>query len=96
MKHMGCGMDPVPTDSCMALRDDIKSVEFAAEKLQQSVLQSLLSGEDGRDALPDQVLQDVMANFHRYAEFAGLDLCDDSRQKFSVIVAAALPPRTSV
>ena len=96
MKHTGCGMDPVPTESCMALRDDIKSVEFAAEKIQQEVLQSLLSIEGARDAVPDQVLQDVMANLHRYAEFVGLDLRDDSRQKLSVIIAAALPRQTIV
>jgi len=96
MKHTGCGMDPVPTESCMALRDDIKSVEFAAEKIQQEVLQSLLSIEGARDAVPDQVLQDVMANLHRYAEFVGLDLRDDSRQKLSVIIAAALARQTSV
>ena len=96
MKHNGCGMDPVPTESCMALRDDIKSVEFAAEKIQQEVLQSLLSSEDRRDTVPDQVLHDVMANLNRYAESVGLDLCADSKQKFSVIIAAASLRRTSV
>jgi len=96
MKHTGCGMGPVPTESCMLLRDDIKSVEFAAEKLQQEVLQSLLSSDDGGDAVPDQVLHDVVANLNRYAESVGLDLCDDSKQKFSVIIAAAMPRQTSV
>ena len=96
MKHNGCGMDPVPTESCMALRDDIKSVEFAAEKMQQEVLQSLLSSEDRRDTVPDQVLHDVVANLNRYAEAVGLDLCADSKQKFSVIIAAASLRQTSV
>ena len=91
MKHTGCDADSLPRDACMGLRDEIKSVEFASEKLQQEVLESLVSSEALRDTRADQVLQDVAANLDIYAEFVGLDDCDDVREKLSVIIDAAFP-----
>ncbi len=91
MKHTGCSAKPVPTDACMELRDKVKSVEFDAEKLQQQVLESLVSVEAERDEAADQVLADVVANLQLYADFVGFDVCDDVRQKFSVIIDAAFP-----
>lgn len=91
MKQSGCNAEPVPRDACMELRDEIKSVEFASEKLQQEVLESLVSTESLRDTQADQVLQDVAANLEIYADFVGLDDCDDVRKKLSVIIDAAFP-----
>ena len=91
MKHTGCDTEPVPTDTCMQLRDEIKSVEFAAEKMQQQVLESLVSIDRSRNDAPDQILDDVISNLSLYAGFAGIEVCDDVRQKFSVIIDAAFP-----
>lgn len=90
MKHTGCTAAGISTDACMTLRDKIKSVEFAAEKLQQEVLESLVLTTESDQHATDQVLADVMANLHQYAEFAEIDVCDDVRQKFKIIVDAAL------
>ena len=91
MKLSGCSTEPVPTDPCMALREKIKSVEFAAEKLQQQVLDSLVSLDDDRDESPQQVRRDAVANLELYCEAIGLNVGDDVRQKFSVIIDAAFP-----
>ena len=91
MKHTGCDTEPVPTDACMQLREEIKSVEFEAEKMQQQVLESLVSIDQSRIDTPEQVLEGVIANLNLYAAYAGIKTCDDVRQKFSLIIDAAFP-----
>lgn len=91
MKHTGCTTQDVPTDACMTLRDEVKSVEFAAEKLQQEVLESLAINSRIRSADYDQVLADVASNMELYARFADIEISSDVMQKFSVIVSAAYP-----
>ena len=91
MKHTGCDTEPVPTDTCMQLRDEIKSVGFAAEKMQQQVLESLVSIEQLRNDAPNQILKDVVANLMLYLEDAGIEACEDVRRKFSDIIRAAFP-----
>ncbi len=91
MKHTGCDTEPVPTDTCMQLRDEIKSVEFAAEKMQQQVLESLVSIDQSRYDASDQMLKDVVANLMLYSEHMGIELCEDVRRKFADVVQAAFP-----
>ena len=91
MKHTGCDTEPVPTDTCMQLRDEIKSVEFAAEKMQQQVLESLVSIDQSRTDTPEQILEGVIANLNLYVASVGIEVCDDVRQKFSLIIDAAFP-----
>lgn len=91
MKHTGCSAESVPTESCMELREDIKRVEFGAEKLQQDVLASLVSEGGARDASPGRMLAGVIANLNRYADFAGYKACDDISRKYSIIIHAAFP-----
>jgi uncharacterized protein (TIGR02444 family) len=91
MKQSGCDTDPVPTDACMQLREEIKSVEFAAEKMQQQVLESLVSIDKSRNDPPDQVLKDVVANLMLYSEHTGIEVCEDVRFKLSDVVQAAFP-----
>ncbi len=91
MKHTGCDTEPVPTDTCMQLRDEIKSVEFAAEKMQQQVLESLVSIDQSWSDAPDQMLKNVVANLMLYSEHAGFEVCEDVRRKFSDVVQAAFP-----
>ncbi len=91
MKHTGCDTETVPTDACMQLREEIKSVEFAAEKMQQQVLESLVSIDQSRIDTPEQILKDVVANLMLYSEHMGIEVCEDVRRKFSDIVWAAFP-----
>lgn len=95
MKLAGCTEDGVPTDDCMRLRDKIKSVEFASEKLQQQVLESLVSVDKPRGDAPGQVVDDVVANLLKYAGHTGIDISGDVRQKLIIIVTAAFPNRAA-
>jgi len=91
MKHTGCDSDPVPTASCMELREEIKNVEFAAEKLQQEVLESMASTERQGSDTAERIMRNVIANLLLYAAYAGLDISNDVRGKFSIIIDAAFP-----
>lgn len=91
MKHTGCTTDPMPADGCMQLRDEIKGVEFAAEKLQQQVLESLVTVAGRNGDAAETVLADVVANLHLYSESAGFDVNGDVRGKLGVILQAAFP-----
>ncbi len=91
MKLTGCDADLVPTDSCMELRENVKTVEFAAEKMQQEVLESMASVENPGSDTPDHMMKDVVANLHLYAEYIGLNIQNDVKQKFLLIIEAAYP-----
>lgn len=91
MKHHGCETEPVPMESCMALREEIKAIELSSEKMQQEVLESLVLVELPRNDAPDQILADVVANLVLYAGFAGFEISDAVQQKFAVIILGAYP-----
>jgi uncharacterized protein (TIGR02444 family) len=91
MKHTGCDEDPVPTDPCMALREEIKTVEFAAEKMQQEVLETFVSLDQDRDEKPGQIIEDVAANLMLYLEFLDIQADKDVRNKLRAIISAAFP-----
>lgn len=91
MKHSGCFEPGVPTEECMRLREDVKKVEFAAEKLQQQVLESLVEPASDRDAADRAMLDDVVANLERYARHAGFGIDEATRDKCRAILEAAFP-----
>ncbi len=91
MKHTGCTVEPTPTEDCMQLREEVKSVEFAAEKMQQEALESLASVEKSRATTADQLISDVAANLKLYLETIGIQLSADVRRKVAEIVHAAFP-----
>ncbi len=75
----------------MQLREQVKSVEFAAEKMQQQVLASLLSVEKSHAAATDPLIDDVAGNLKRYLESMDIQPAIEVRNKLSVIVCAAFP-----
>lgn len=91
MKHTGCDSDPVPKDACMELREEIKTVEFAAEKLQQEVLESMLSVAPERAESAAVIIGNVAANLLLYLEFANIQADGDVRRKLCTIIRAAFP-----
>jgi len=91
MKHTGCTAEPTPTEDCMQLREQVKSVEFAAEKMQQQVLESMVSVDRTRDERPKQIVEDVAANLMLYLEGRDIHPPIEVRKKLSVIVCAAFP-----
>ena len=90
MKHEGCGVGPVSTDNCMALREKIKSVEFHCEKLQQETLESLTTIDQSGKDNTRQILESVYANLDRYAAYAQISSTEDVRAKFQLIVNAGV------
>ena len=91
MKHTGCTAEPTPTEDCMQLREQVKSVEFAAEKMQQQVLESMVSVDRTRDERPEQIVEDVAANLMLYLEGLDIQPAIEVRKKLFVIVCAAYP-----
>jgi uncharacterized protein (TIGR02444 family) len=92
MKLSGCNAEPMSASACMELRDSIKSVEFASEKLQQDVLASLVPDLSARDVAAKQMLEDVAANLDCYSTFAGFEVTEAVSQKLSIIIDAAFAP----
>ena len=90
MKHTGCTAEPTPTEDCMQLREQVKSVEFAAEKMQQQVLESLLSVKKSPTAA-EQLIDDVAANLKRDLESIGIQRSTEVRRRIAEIVGAAFP-----
>ncbi len=75
----------------MQLREQVKSVEFAAEKMQQQVLESMVSVDRTRDERPKQIVEDVAANLMLYLEGLDIQPTIEVRNKLSVIVCAVFP-----
>lgn len=91
MKQSGCGSQPVPEDDCMKLREEIKNIEFAAEKMQQEALESLLlSGRVHSDA-PGRLVDNAIANLMRYLVLQHIPVNEEVREKLGVIIRAAFP-----
>lgn len=91
MKHGGCSVQPTPMEECMQLREEVKSLELAAEKMQQEALESLLAVEQTRSAPPDRIVTDVAANLMLYLDCMDIHAHRDVRKKLSIIVRAAFP-----
>jgi uncharacterized protein (TIGR02444 family) len=91
MKHTGCDSDPVSTEPCMELREEIKTVEFAAEKLQQEALESMVSVDRPGSDAPDQLLENIVANLLLYLESLDIQTASDVCEKLSIIICAAFP-----
>jgi len=91
MKHTGCTAEPTPTEGCMQLREEVKSVEVAAEKMQEEVLESMVSVDRTRDERPKQIVEEVAANLMLYLEGQDIHPAIEVRKKLSVIVCAAFP-----
>ncbi|MDX1403708.1 MAG: TIGR02444 family protein [Woeseiaceae bacterium] len=91
MKHQGCHTEPMPSEECMALREEIKSIELGSEKLQQQVLESLVTVDDEPPVSPESVIGNVRANLMLYLVSLDIEPVGDIVEKLITIVAAAFP-----
>jgi uncharacterized protein (TIGR02444 family) len=90
MKSSGCANDLVVLDDCMGLRQEVKSAELRAEKLQQAALESLpRSARHGKQIPPGP--RAVSANLQLYCKAAGIAWSEEVRLKLGVILRAAFP-----
>lgn len=95
MKHDGCHTAPIEQKSCLQLREKIKQVEFAAEKIQEEALEALLSSRPSTETVVDDVVAGAASNLARYFDHIGQTVSDDVRTKLAVIVCAAFPDAES-
>ncbi len=91
MKHTGCGDDAISVDQCMTLRDDVKSVEFAAERLQQDTLESLAHDPRLRNVGGEILAADTASNLALYMDYANIAFTEAVRRKLAVLIMAAFP-----
>lgn len=87
MKDAGCAVGPVDREVCLAVRSQVKSVELAAEKLQQMALAGLPLSAEGHGG----GLMAVAANLRRYFAAIGITVDADVLLHVNTIVRAALP-----
>lgn len=91
MKHTGCITGQMSTDDCMQLREEVKTVEFAAEKMQQEFLDSITSVVESSNRSIGQVVTAVAANLRIYFEWMHVEMTSDVKEKLATIVCAAFP-----
>lgn len=91
MKQDGCHTAPIEEEPCLRLREKIKQVEFAAEKLQEEALESLLSNRPSTEAVVADVVAGAVSNLARYFGHIGQPVSDDVQTKLAAIVCAAFP-----
>lgn len=91
MKETGCHSEHVLPDPCMRLREDIKAVELACEKMQQQALEAMIPDRPPRQRDSEQLLADVVANLLRYAAYSAIGMSDGVRRKLATVISAAYP-----
>jgi uncharacterized protein (TIGR02444 family) len=90
MKTEGCAAPHIDREQCLQLREKIKRLELAAEKIQQEALEALSGGFTAAGG--EQAIQAAVANLHGYFAAAGRELDDEAKRQLAVIVAAAFDP----
>jgi len=91
MKKTGCQFPKIDSDSCMSLRDRIKSVELQAEKLQQATLESLCTVEVYAEQSNAEIQGAMAANLKRYLDAAAISLDERAGRLLDTVVRANFP-----
>ncbi len=91
MKTAGCRDVRVPFDACMQFRDEVKSVEFSAEKMQQEILESLCASIEAAMVDESSLMSSAAENIHRYLLHLGVTSTAQIEDRLQTIVAAAFP-----
>ena len=90
MKSDGCSDPRMPTRTCMELREKIKGLELNAEKIQQSVLESLISSFPETTATLPAQLDAITNNVFQYFDMVNINNDDFIREKLSVAIEAGV------
>lgn len=91
MKVVGCPDTVVATDQCMSLRDEVKQVEFKAERLQEDTLEALCDGWPATSLSDSERVQFAAANSHRYFSAASIPTDEVADGQLQTIILAAIP-----
>ena len=90
MKSDGCADPRMPTETCMELREKIKGLELQAEKIQQSVLESLITSFPETDATLPAQLDAIKNNIFQYFDTVDISNDDFIRENLSVVIGAGV------
>jgi hypothetical protein len=88
MKTQGRAAPDMPEETCLALRERVKGIELAAEKLQQEALAAIAGAPPA--APPAEGRHHAEANIRAYAAAAGLTL---DPAPLALLLAAVDPAR---
>ncbi len=88
MKGAGCHDGAVPVQDCMDLREKVKGIEFAAEKLQEEVLESLCADHPRAQQSAAQQLAAATSNIRRYCACLGIAVEGRVAEQVGLIMAA--------
>jgi uncharacterized protein (TIGR02444 family) len=88
MKGAGCHDGKVPVQDCMDLREKVKGVEFAAEKMQEEALESLCADHPRVQQSAAQQLAAASSNVRRYFAHLGIKVEGAALEQLNVIMAA--------
>lgn len=89
MKGTGCHDGKVAAQDCMDLREKVKGVEFAAEKLQEEVLESLCADRPRVQQCAAEQLAASASNVRRYLARLGMVAEGRVLEQLNLIMAAA-------
>lgn len=90
MKLHGCHSEPTPREECMVLREKVKGVEFAAEKMQEEVLESLVAHIPTAMIPLTRQVDAMSKNLRRYCADKEIRMDDWCVQRLARIAGAAV------
>ena len=91
MKTTGCEVEHLRKTDCMAVRADVKATELAAERIQQSGLESLSEPIAERALSTDEQLAAILFNLTCYLSRVNVDRARISSRDLATVVTAAIP-----
>lgn len=88
MQSDGCAQARVPTDSCLQLRESIKAIELASERLQQRVLESMTGDAVSQNESVIARITVAAKNLQLYLAAAGAQANATVIDQLAIIVTA--------
>ncbi len=94
MKTSGCSDPLLPEETCMALRERIKRVEFESEQLQENVMQSMVESIPLASLSNSEQIRAAVFNLQHYCLAENIPWDHTTQTRLSLILQAAFPHNT--
>jgi len=92
MKLEGCQDPLLANTDCMDLREQVKAVEFAAEQLQEQVMQTLFESVPAIELSASEQVDAALHNLQRYCEAEEIGQGREVQEHLAVILRAVFGP----
>ena len=90
MKTTGCNSNSINTEDCMSYRDNIKTIELEAEKLQQMTLESYCPKNAEKDLSINKKTEAAGNNLRHYLITDDIEINDPVIQNLEIIFRASI------